>query len=158
MENAQETNSYQRYLELGGIINEEDYKKAFETLANIKTEADITRLLRERSKEEDPEIAANHTRTLVRQATGVADSAEIELYNSEDNLDPKIILYIILRTDKRTRGTRYYHDDMWDRQTFVEALRILGDAESVKTMIEKYNLNTNFIYQRGDEKKEKTAT
>ena len=123
--NTHEENNYQHYLEMGGIINEADYKNALDRAmgsvipnkAHIKQVESITRFL------------------------------EIELHNTENSFDPKIILYEILRSDVRPEGVKNHHDQMCDQQIFVEVLRMLGDLESVEKAIKAYP-NISFKYQR----------
>lgn len=59
------------------------------------------------------------------------------LHNSEDALDQRTILYGILRTDANA-GEKYHHSQMGDQQLFAEALRMLGDEQSLKKLIEAY--------------------
>ena len=73
-------------------------------------------------------------------------------------VDSKIILYGILRGDVRPEGVEYHHDEMSDQRLFAEALRMLGDAESLDKMIEAYpNISLgddkNKIKENPDEKK-----
>ena len=126
MENIQETNNYQRYLELDGIINEKDYTNALKR-ANSATELN---------------------ETLLKQGENIAKFASIELSSIGEAVDPRIILYGILRRDTRPKGVRYHHDQMSDQRIFVEALRMLGDIESMEKMIEKHP-HISFKYQRG---------
>ncbi|OGN09569.1 MAG: hypothetical protein A3J46_02305 [Candidatus Yanofskybacteria bacterium RIFCSPHIGHO2_02_FULL_41_11] len=129
MQKTPEENNYQKYLALGGIINEADYNSALERIRSFH-------LL---------------TKTLILQAENIAKYAEIELQNVEDGPDPRVILYGILRSDIRPEGVEYHHSSMSDQKLFVEALRMLGDAESVGKMIKRYP-NISFKYQRGPDK------
>ena len=129
VKNTPEENNYQRYLELGGIINEKDYQ--------------------------DVLIRAQRTTTLdearIRQAENLAKFAGIELYNTDGTIDQRIVLYGILRSDVMPEGVKYHHSQMSDQRILVEALRMLGDVESVNKMIRKYS-NISFEYQRGNDK------
>ena len=129
MQNTLEEKNYQRYLELGGIINEKDYDSALERSENITT-------LKE---------------TLIRQAEKIAESTGIELHNTEGAIDQRIILYGILRDDVRPEEVEHHHSQMSDQRIFVEALRMLGDTESLDKMIKRYP-NISFRYQRGNDK------
>lgn len=106
---------YQQYQELGGIINEEDYKSA---LARAKD-------------------ATARDKTRIAQAENIAQRAGITLENSEDALDPRTVLYGVLRRDRKP-GVKYHHSQMNDQRLFAEALRMLGDAESLKKLIEAH--------------------
>ncbi|MDO8656985.1 MAG: hypothetical protein Q7K45_07150 [Nanoarchaeota archaeon] len=125
VQNTPEENNYQRYQELGGIINEKDYNGAIKRSENATTVREI----------------------LIRQAENIAKFAGIELHSTQDAIDPRIILYGILRSDVGPEEVKYHHDQMSDQQIFVEALRILEDTESVDKMI-KAHPNISFKYQR----------
>lgn len=113
--NEKQSCSYDEYKNLGGIINEKDYNSA---LARLKNTTSI-----------------NETRKA--QAKGIARFAGIELLDETKGvIDPRIILYGILRGDVRPEGVKYYHDDMSDQRLFAEALRMLGDVESLNKTIE----------------------
>ena len=114
--NKKEEESYHRYRKLGGIINEQDYKSA---LARA-------------------ESATTFDKTLKAQAEGIARFAKIELHNIGGVIDPRIKLYAILREDVRPEGVERHHDEMSDQRLFAEALRMLGDVESLEKMIEIY--------------------
>lgn len=124
-----EENNYQQYLELGGIINEKDYEDAL-AKAQKTTARDEAR---------------------IRQAENIAKFAGIESHNTEGAIDQRIILYEILRSDVMPKGVKYHHSQMSDQRIFVEALRMLGDVESVDKMIKKYS-NISFRYREGDDK------
>lgn len=119
---------YQRYQELGGIINEKDYANAIE---RAKSSSEINK-------------------TLIQQVENMAKYAGIELNKTEDAIDPVIKLYSVLREDVRPEKVKHHHDEMSDQQIFVEALRMTGDAESVQKMIEKHP-HINFSYERNSE-------
>ena len=131
VQNSPEKYNYQRYLALGGIINEVDYNSAIERI-------DIFHPL---------------SKTLILQAKNIAKYAGIELQNVEGDLDKRVGLYGILRSDIRPEGVKYHHNSMSDQQIFVEALRMLEDAESVDKMIKKHR-NISFKYQRGPDKQQ----
>lgn len=121
----QEENNYQHYLDMGGIINETDYKNALDRAKGPLT--------------------LNKSR--VKQAESIARFLEIELHNTENTPDPRIVLYGVLRGDIRPEGVKNHHDQMCDQQIFVEVLRMLGDFESVEKAIKAYP-NISFKYQR----------
>ena len=114
--NKKEEESYHRYRKLGGIINEQDYKSALARAESVAT----------------------FDKTRRTQAEGIARFAKIELHNVEGVIDPRIKLYVILRGDVRPEGVKHHHDEMSDQRLFAEALRMLGDAESLDKMIEAY--------------------
>ena len=126
-------NSYQRYLELGGIINEKDYQSALDRMSKTRT-----------LDRKDPQV-----RTRIRRVSGIARHVGIELNNSEDVLDPKIVLYEILRSDTQPKDVKYHHSQMSDEPIFGEVLRILGDADSLDKLIKAYP-NISFKYKRGE--------
>lgn len=107
--------SYRRYVELGGIINEKDCRSAL-SRAGKTTTLSVSSMA---------------------QVEGMAKRAGIVLHNSEDSPDPRAILYGILRSD-RVPEPKYHHSQMSDQRLFAEALRMLGDADSLKKVIEAY--------------------
>lgn len=111
-----ENNCYQRYQELGGIINEKDHN-------SILARAENTTLL---------------NMLLIKQSECIAEFAGIELHNTKDIIDPITILYGILRTDTKPEEVQYHHSQMCDQRLFAEALRILGDAYSLQKIIAAY--------------------
>ena len=117
---SQDKNSYQHYMELGGIINEKDYQSALD-----------------RSKQT---ITLDKTSEVqVSEVSGIARFSRIALHNSKDSLDPRVALYIILRSDfKSKEEVEYHHSDMIDQRIFAQVLRMLGDADSLKKLIEAY--------------------
>ena len=108
-----ENNCYQRYQELGGIINEKDYESALARARN----------------------AITPDGRLIKQAELIAQTAEIELCNAKDAIDQRVILYGVLRTDTRPEKTPYHHSQMCDQRLFAEALRMLGDVDSLNKLI-----------------------
>jgi len=123
MQKTPEENNYQKYLALGGIINEADYNNALERIKSFHS----------------------LTKTLILQAVNIAKYAGIELQNIEDGLDSRVMLYGILRIDIKPEGVEYYHSSMSDQKIFVEALRMLEDTESVDKMIKRHP-NISFKY------------
>lgn len=119
--------SYQRYLELGGIINEADYKRA---LDRIEGGVDV------------------NSRDQIKQAKSIARRAGIELKTGGSAVDPRVVLYVILRSDTRPSGVIYHHDQMTDQRIFAEALRMLQDADALDKLIHAYP-GISFEYQRG---------
>lgn len=115
-DSPKENNCYQRYKELGGIINEKDYCSALTRAKNITTLNIV----------------------LIKQAEYMAEFAGIELRNAKNAVDQRVTLYGILRTDTRPEKTQYHHSQMCDQRLFAEALRMLGDAESLQKIIEAY--------------------
>jgi|GEM_PF-1731581 len=108
-------NNYQRYVKLGGIINEKDYQSA---LARSKHTTTVNQ-------------------TSIMQADNIAKRSGISLHNSKDSLDPRTILYGILRSDT-VPEPKYHHSQMNDQRLFAEALRMLGDTDSLEKLIEAH--------------------
>ncbi len=157
-----EENNYQRYLELGGIVNEKDYNSA---LARLE-EAEIEKKMPNRNQ--------------VIQVKNMTKNAGIEL-GSDKHAYRTIELYSILRSDRppeevkqshahdqtKDQHTSVYHDgvpkndakpevkhhhsEMTDQRILVEALRMLGDVESRDRIINAHP-NISFKYERGDSK------
>jgi len=107
--------TYNKYQELGGIINEKDYVSALERA----------------------EKTATFNRTLIQQAENIAEYAGIVLENS-GGIDPKVKLYAVLRADNKPKDVEYHHSQMSDQRLFAEALRILGDVDSLNKVITAY--------------------
>jgi hypothetical protein len=130
VQNTPEKNSYQRYLDLGGIINEDDYDSALKRAGGATKISEVT----------------------IMQAENIARFSGIELRDIDGTIDPRVTLYGILRNDARPEGVKYHHDQMSDQQIFVEALRMFGNTESADKVI-KAHPNISFKYQREDIKK-----
>lgn len=113
--------SYARYLKSGGIINEKDYQKA------------IDRTLETTLNRHDPEV-----RSRISQAEGIARHAGIRLNNLEKILDPRVLLYVLLRSDVRPKDVKYHHSQMSDQKIFGEVLRMYEDADSLDKLIKAY--------------------
>ena len=120
---------YQQYRELGGIINEDDYNSAL-LRAESATTLDIA---------------------LIRQSEIIARVAGIELYNTEDDLDPITVLYGILRTDVRPEKVRHHHSQMCDQRLFAEALRMLGNVDALNKLIRAHP-HISFVHEQRDVK------
>ena len=123
MQDVQEETSYQQYKELGGIINEKDYDSA---LLRAKDTTDFDK-------------------TLISQAGNIAKIAGIKLHGTENSPDRRVVLYGILRMDVRPKGIKRHHDEMSDQRIFMEALRMLGDIDSIDKMVKQYP-NISFKY------------
>lgn len=120
---------YQQYRELGGIINENDYRSALLRAVNTTT-LDKTR---------------------IGQAENIARFAGIKLHNTEEVLDQRTILYGILRADIRPEKVRHHHSQMSDQRLFAEALRMLEDVDALNKLIRAHP-NISFDYGQGDGK------
>lgn len=107
--------NYRRYRELGGIIDEANYRKALARVGHT------TRLID----------------TLVVQARLIARVAGITLDNSGGYLNAATILYGVLRTDLNP-GTQYHHSQMCDQRLFAEALRMLDCPDLLAKVIEAH--------------------
>lgn len=103
---------YEQYVSRGGIINEKDYRSALDRAGDTST----------------------LDRARITQAEIIARVAGITLENPEGSLDPRVALYGILRGDTNP-GARYHHSQMSDQRLFAEALRMLGDTESLRKLI-----------------------
>ena len=114
LDNSQ--NSYQRYRELGGIINEKDYRSAIA-----------------RAEGTTP---ANES--LVLQAKEIAQYAGIALDNAKDAPDHRIALYAALRADTNL-GKKKHYSQMGDQRLFAEVLRILNDTNALSKLIDAYH-------------------
>lgn len=110
--------SYDRYRELGGIINEVDYQKAL-------ARAGQTTSLR---------------KTLVAQAKLIARVAGVPLDDDFQGCPGKItILYGVLRTDSNSNpGEQYHHSQMCDQRLFAEALRMLDFPDLLAKVIKAH--------------------
>ena len=117
-------NSYLRYVELGGIINGKDFQSSLA-----------------RSKE-----TTTLDKTSIAQAEVIANRSGIVLHNSKDSLDPRTMLYGILRSDTNPKEAKYHHSQMSDQRLFAEALRMLGDADSLEKLIAAHP-NISFDYK-----------
>lgn len=126
--NTEDKKSYHRYWELGGIINEKDYESAL-------TRAENTTAL---------------NKTQIMQAEGIAKFAGIELHNTKDTVDQRIILYGILRSDDKPKEVKDHHSQMSDQRIFAESLRMLGDIDSLNKLIKAYP-NISFKYHEEEE-------
>lgn len=114
---------YQQYRELGGIINEEDYENALLRAKNpVALDTDPVRKLE-----------------LVAAVKTIAELAGIELHNTKENLDRRVILFGVLRTDARPKETKYHHSQMGDPKLFAEVLRMLGDTDALDKLIDAYH-------------------
>ena len=127
--------SYRRYLELGGIINETDYRSAIGRMPGIR------RVIMFEN--------GGSIQSRVGQVRGIAKYSGIELRGSEYIPDPRIVLYVILRWDTRPKGVKYHHDQMSDQRIFGEVLRMLGDTDSFDKLV-KAHPHISFKYERGE--------
>ena len=128
---SKDRNDYGCYLELGGIINEEDYQSAIDRMNSRTLETMDMRV-----------------RNSIRQARKIAEYSGIELTGSEDTLDPRIVLYVILRLDTKPEEVKYHHEQMSDQRIFGEVLRMLGDEDSLDKLA-KAHPHISFKYERG---------
>ena len=105
------TPSYGEYVKLGGIINEKDYLSALSRAKN--------------AKEVNPSIRV--------QAESMGRASGITL------TDRELALYAILREDTNPDPKeKYHHSQMSDQRLFAEALRMLGDTESLRKLISRH--------------------
>ncbi len=108
--------NYMHYIELGGIINEKDFQNA---LARSKQTTSLNK-------------------AAIAQSEVIAHRSGIELHNSNDSLDPRTVLYGVLRSDTApttAKEGKYHHSQMSDQRLFAEALRMLGDTDSLEKLI-----------------------
>lgn len=113
VQNTPEENNYQRYLNMGGIINEKDYGSA---MAKAKETIEI-----------------NETQRI--QAENIAEHAGIELTHPEGTLDKKLILYGVLQSIKPKEIGRS------DFRFFKETLRMLEDTNALNKLKTTYHTN-----------------
>jgi len=113
MQGTTNESNYRRYQELGGIINEKDYESALARAEN----------------------AAEPDKARRKQSEFIARVAGIELRNTKSAIDRRTVLYGILRTDTAPAGVKYHHNQMSDQRLFAEALRMLGDVDSLNKLI-----------------------
>jgi len=99
---------YKEYQALGGIINEKDYASA---LAKMKENRTVD------------EVRTDEAKVMAR-AAGVELGAEVAR-------DPRVVLYDILQSDVNTSDPEYRDIRLSDQNFFAEALRMLGDKESL---------------------------
>jgi hypothetical protein len=125
--------AYAGYQGAGGIINEGVFQRIFK-------EAEAANGLDQKKSE---------IKTAIQQGIHIANFAKIELHNLEKKLDPKIILYVLLRTDYIPEGEQNHHGQMSDQQIFMEAARMLGDSEAIEKMKKTYP-NINFEYKKAE--------
>ncbi|MBI2064501.1 MAG: hypothetical protein HYT62_00385 [Candidatus Yanofskybacteria bacterium] len=112
--------SYQRYLEIGGIINETDYNSALSRLKEAETRGEM------------PDNSS------MAQAQTIADVADIDLNGQNGQIAR---LYSILRNDIRPEKQKYHHSDMSDHRIFREALRMLEDVDALDKLKSTYHTN-----------------
>ena len=112
---TEEGEIYSTYRELGGIINEKDYRNAIERAGKATT----------------------FNKTLIQQAKNIAEYAGIILENSDD-VDPKVKLYAVLRADFKPEDVKDHTSQMSDQRLFAEAARMLEDVDSLNKMIIAY--------------------
>ena len=108
--------AYNKYQELGGIINEKDCKSA------------LTRA----------ERTAEFGQSLLGQAENIAKHAGIVLDNS-DGVDTRVKLYAVLRADNKPENVKYHHSQMSDQRLFAEVLRMLGDTDALNKLVDAYH-------------------
>lgn len=82
---------------------------------------------------------AEKQQMFARHAEGIAKVAGIELQSTGDAIDPRVVKYVELRSAVTSKGDKNDYSGMSDQQIFVEALRALGDAESVDKMIKTFS-------------------
>lgn len=133
-EESENDKLYQAYLNLGGIINKEDWESA-QTRAENKIDRDENR---------------------ISQAEAVARIAGIELQNNEDELDKRIVLYELLRSDVQPEKVKYHHQQMTNERIFAEVLKMVGDTDSLNKFIKRYP-QINIGYHVKEEEEQRKA-
>lgn len=105
--------AYERYHARGGSINETEYLDILKQAENAK---------------EIKDIFSNHAEIYAR-------NAGVTLSNSENNIDPKVILYGILRDAKYPETqTGSHYTQMSDQNLLHEVMLILEDMDSAKQL------------------------
>lgn len=107
--------SHERYLQVGGIINKDDYRIAMET--------------------EGQKI--KHINCFVSQAKSIALRLGFTEDISQEQLDKVAMLYGVLRSDIRP-GSEYHHGQMCDQRLFAEALRMLDHEKLLIKVINAF--------------------
>lgn len=115
-ENQEEKSLYVKYIESGGILNEQDFYRI------LKKNVDISK--------EDAEL----NKQTELQAEEMAKFAGIE-----HGADHAIELYGIMRHDDKPENAQYHHSQMSDQSLFAEALRMSGNIDSLNKFIEAYH-------------------
>lgn len=84
-------------------------------------------------KESDKKIDEH----FITRAEFIAKTSGIELENSNGKLDPRVALYCVLRADT-SRDDPHHYNRMEDQRLFAEVLRMLGDTESLKKLMDAH--------------------
>ena len=111
---------YEKYRSLGGFLIETDF-------ANALARAKANRTLDSHS---------------LLQAQGMARAAGIVLEGKENGLDLRAALYEALNDILRGDGrdiNRYHYRKLEDKSLFAEALRMLGDTESLAKFLKTHS-------------------
>ena len=120
-ESSKESDDYQCYLGLNGIINETDFKDA-----RLRAES-----------------LAMPSKKDIQEVENIARFAGIELYNTEDSADKRVvlysILYSILRGDAKPKEVAHHHAQMGDIKLFAEVLRMTGDIFALNQMMDTWH-------------------
>ena len=111
--------SYEHYKELDGIINEKDYASSLEKSRSL----------------------TSMDKSYIRQAQNIAGIAGIELNISDEDMDPRVKLYYVLRSDIQPEDVKHHHSQLSDQRLFLEVLRMLEDAGSAEKMKVAYHIN-----------------
>lgn len=144
-------NDYSSYKNLGGIINEGEYKNAlaevpekmkeFKAMSETLVSQSQASALMSRAQRADIERLSIQ----MTPVKGMAELAGISLEADEalervvgTNLgavkfikDPRAVLFTILRGHTDTVGEGNHHSQMSDQELFAEVLRMSGDEESL---------------------------
>lgn len=123
--------NYRQYLELGGIINEDDYRSAIKRMIGALAIG----------------IKTPRVRSSVAQARCIAEYSGIRLSDSEDAPDPRVTLYVVLRGDTQPDDVKHHHSQMTDQRIFAEVLRMAGDKDSLDKLVKAYP-HISFEYKR----------
>lgn len=120
MQNVPE-NTYQRYVELGGIINDKDYDSALSKLGEAGKE----------------QITPDKSR--MAQVQNMMDVAGIVL--DGEQFARALKLYTILPRDIKPKEVKGPHDQLSDQQLFREVLRMLEDTDALNKLKVAYHTN-----------------
>ncbi|MDP1689022.1 MAG: hypothetical protein Q8L47_02740 [bacterium] len=115
-EESENDKLYQEYLKLGGIINKEDWKSALTRTENKK----------------------DRDQNRISQIEAIARFAGIDLVDTEDELDKRIVLYELLRSDVQPEKVQYHHQQMTNQRIFAEVLKMVGDTDSLNKFVKRY--------------------
>lgn len=136
-ESPEESDDYQRYLGRGGILNAKDYESV---LSRVKGSTALDKASIEQIEQK-------------AQVEFIAETADIT-HNEADGVDKRAIfdksvaIYGILRNDKKPVGVTDHYTQMSDQQIFAEALRMVGDDDSLQKLISRHGKHKHISFSK----------